>query len=60
MILKWYREVSRIVQVPEFRERQLAQGVEPVGTTPVVFADYIRTEIGKWGGAVKNAGIKLN
>ena len=60
VILKWYREVSRIVQVPEFRERQLAQGVEPVGTTPVVFADYIRTEIGKWGGAVKNAGIKLN
>lgn len=58
--LKWYREVSRIVQVPEFRERQLAQGVEPVGTTPELFAQYIRSEIGKWAGVAKNAGIKLD
>ncbi len=60
VIQKWYREVSLIVRDPEFRERQLAQGAEPVGTTPERFAEYIRTEIGKWARVVKNAGIKLD
>ena len=58
--LKWYREISRIVQVPEFRERQFAQAVEPVGSTPEYFAEHIRSEIAKWAGVAKNAGIKLD
>lgn len=60
VVQKWHREVSRIVQLPEIRERQISQGLEPEGSTPEYFAEFIKTEIAKWGKVVKQAGIKLD
>lgn len=60
VVQKWSRDVSRIMQLPEIRERQISQGLEPVGSTPEYFAEFIKTEITKWGGVVRQAGIKLD
>lgn len=60
IVQKWHQEITRILQLPEVRERQISQGVEPVGSTPEYFADFIKTEISKWGKVVKQAGIKLD
>jgi tripartite-type tricarboxylate transporter receptor subunit TctC len=60
VVQKWNQQVSRILQAPEFRERQISQGLEPVGSTPEYFAELIKTEISKWGKVVKQAGIKLD
>ena len=60
VVQKWHREVSRIMQLPEIRERQISQGLEPVGSTPEFFAEFIKTEIAKWGKVVKQAGIRLD
>jgi len=60
IIQKWHQEITRIFQTPEFRERQISQGLEPVGSTPEYFAEFIKTEISKWGKVVKQAGIKLD
>ena len=60
VVQKWNREIARILQLPEVRERQISQGNEPVGSTAEYFADFIKTEISKWGEVVKQAGIKLD
>jgi len=44
--------------VAETRERLLAQGFEPVGSTPAEFGAYIKAEIAKWAKVIKAAGIK--
>ena len=60
VVNKWQREIARIMQLPEIREQQLNQGVEPVGSTSEYFGEYIKTEISKWGKVVKQTGIKLD
>ena len=45
---------------PEFRERLLSQGIEPIGNSPEEFAQLIRSELPKWGRIVKIAGAKLD
>jgi tripartite-type tricarboxylate transporter receptor subunit TctC len=41
------------------REKLLAQGDEPVGSTPARFAEFINLEHRKWGKVVRDANIKL-
>jgi len=60
VLQKWYGEISRILQLPEIRERQISQGLEPVGSTPEQFAEFIKAEIAKWANVAKQAGIKLD
>jgi hypothetical protein len=35
-------------------------GVEPVISTPPVFADFLRDEVAKWTRVIKDAGIAQN
>jgi tripartite-type tricarboxylate transporter receptor subunit TctC len=52
------REVVKIMQAPDIRERFLADGFEPAGMGPDDFAKYLRGEIRKWEKIIKTAGIK--
>ncbi len=52
------REVVRIMQAPDIRDRFMADGFEPAGLGPDGFAQYLRHEIVKWEKVVKAAGIK--
>ena len=45
---------------PEFRERLLSQGIDPIGNSPEEFSRLIRSELPKWGRIVKIAGAKLD
>lgn len=51
-------ETTRILALPDVRERMLAAGVEPVGGTPEQFAAFIGSEMVKWGKVAKAAGIE--
>ena len=44
---------------PEVNQSLVSQGAEPGGSSPAEFAAYFRSEIRKWGGVIKSAGIKL-
>jgi len=44
---------------PELRERFVALGADPLGTTPQVFAQFIQNELSKWGKAVKDSGARV-
>ena len=52
------REVVKIMQAPDIRERFMADGFDPVGLGPDAFAKYLREEIVKWEKIVRAAGIK--
>jgi tripartite-type tricarboxylate transporter receptor subunit TctC len=51
-------EVVRIVLAPEFKERLVQLGADPVGSTPEQWGEFIKTEIDKWGKIAKLAGVK--
>src|SRR4051812_45320308 len=57
-VTKLNAEVLKILAMPDVRERFLAQGVEPLGSTPDEFATHIRAQMDKWAKVVKDAGVK--
>jgi tripartite-type tricarboxylate transporter receptor subunit TctC len=58
VVMKLNAEVLRILAMPDVRERFLAQGVEPLGSTPEEFRDHIRAQMAKWGKVVRDAGVQ--
>jgi tripartite-type tricarboxylate transporter receptor subunit TctC len=53
-------EISRIVQLPEVRERLSSEGAEPVGSTPAQFAAHIKAELARWAKVVKQAKLTMD
>jgi len=58
IVMRLHGEIVRTLQAGDVRERLLADGAEPVGSTPEEFAAYIRSETAKWARVVKDAGIQ--
>jgi tripartite-type tricarboxylate transporter receptor subunit TctC len=52
--------VNRAIQSPDLRERLAAQAFDPVGGPPQQFAEYVKTEITKWGKVVRETGAKAD
>jgi tripartite-type tricarboxylate transporter receptor subunit TctC len=53
-------EIVRIVKLPEMRERFLALGAEPVGSTAQEFGAFFRNEVEKWAKVVKTSGAQVD
>lgn len=53
-------EFVRILNQPEVRERILADGSEPVGSTPEDFRRFLVADLAKWAKVVKESGAKLD
>jgi tripartite-type tricarboxylate transporter receptor subunit TctC len=53
-----YREIARIMQDPDVKQKMLAIGFEPVVTTPEDFAARIKAEIPRWGKIIHEANLK--
>ncbi|HUR59455.1 MAG TPA: tripartite tricarboxylate transporter substrate binding protein [Opitutaceae bacterium] len=58
IVTRMHGAVVRALQDGGVRERFLADGVEPIGSTPEEFAALIRAELTKWENVIKSAGIK--
>lgn len=54
------REVVKVLQSAEVKERMSAQGLETVGGTPQQYAVHLKEELAKYGRIAKAAGIKLD
>lgn len=50
--------VVKIVQSPELKERMVAEGSEPVGSTPDAFRSFLQNEIVKWRKVIQFANVK--
>jgi len=60
IVAKLYGEVARTVAQPATKQRLLALGLDPAGTSPDEFTAYLKTETAKWGKLVREAGIRAN
>ncbi len=53
-------DIGAAVRGPELQARMATLGMEPVGSTSQAYAALIRSDIQKWQGVVRRAGIKLD
>ena len=58
IIDKLYREIARIVALPEVKQRLAALGYTPVANTPEEFTAQIKTDVARWAKVIRDAGIK--
>ncbi|MFO1413371.1 MAG: tripartite tricarboxylate transporter substrate binding protein [Burkholderiales bacterium] len=54
------QEIAKIAKSPEMREKLLAMGAEPVGSTPEEFKLVIDRDIAKWKPLAQKVGIKVD
>ncbi|MBV9628461.1 MAG: tripartite tricarboxylate transporter substrate binding protein [Xanthobacteraceae bacterium] len=52
-----YREVIKIVQEDDVKQKLATLGFEPVGNTPEEFATQIKAEIAKWRKVIRDSNI---
>lgn len=60
IVARLHDEITRIMNLPEVKERLATQGAEVITSTPQEFATFIRSETAKWAKVVKFAGAKID
>ncbi len=58
LVQKIATDVQRATNLPEIRDRILADASEPVGNRPEEYAAFINAEVIKWRGVIKQANMK--
>jgi tripartite-type tricarboxylate transporter receptor subunit TctC len=59
IISRLNREIVRVLNRPDVKERYLAAGYETVGNTPEQFAAIIKADAANMAKVIKDAGIRL-
>jgi tripartite-type tricarboxylate transporter receptor subunit TctC len=54
-----HREIVKILQTPEMKDRLARDGAVPVGSSPAELAAITRAEVEKWAKVVRSARIKV-
>jgi len=57
MVERLAAAANKAMTSPDIRDRLLADGAEPVGSTPAAFRKHLDAEIAKWRKVVRSAGI---
>ncbi len=52
------KEINEILQQPEVKQRMLSMGLEITAGDQKEFQRFIQSEMQKWAGVIKDAGIK--
>jgi tripartite-type tricarboxylate transporter receptor subunit TctC len=60
VIDRLYREVAKIVQMPDVKQRFDAEGATPSGSSPAEFTTFFKAEAEKWADVAKKSGTKLD
>ena len=60
IVARLHDELIRILNQPEVRERIVADGSEPAGTTPEEFRAFLVADVAKWAKLVQESGAKLD
>ncbi|MCE9639054.1 MAG: tripartite tricarboxylate transporter substrate binding protein [Betaproteobacteria bacterium] len=58
LVEKLAGEISKVLALPDVKERLATQFAEPVGSTPAAFGKLVTAEIATWTAVAKAGGIK--
>ena len=58
IISRLNREFTKLVTMPDIRERMLGVGVEPAPSTPAEFSAFLKKETERFSKVLKDAGVK--
>jgi tripartite-type tricarboxylate transporter receptor subunit TctC len=53
------RESTAVLGEAAFRDKMLAQGIEPAGSTPQQLRAQVENEVDKWAAVIRDAGIRM-
>ena len=54
-----HKDIAVILQMPDVKQRLIATGADPVGSTPEQFRSFLKSETSKWAKVIKDAGLAL-
>ena len=60
LVQRLQQAIAKILHSPDFKEHLVSLGAEPVGSSPLKFATYIKSEISKYAQIVKTTGIQAD
>ena len=60
IVTRLHGELAKVLSQPEVRERIVADGSEPIGSTPGEFRQFMLADLAKWAKVVKQSGAKLD
>ncbi|HZC76184.1 MAG TPA: tripartite tricarboxylate transporter substrate-binding protein, partial [Ktedonobacterales bacterium] len=60
IVIRLHEEFVKVLSQPEVRERIVADGSEPIGSTPADFREFMLADLDKWAKLVKQSGAKLD
>ena len=60
IIARLHAETVKVLRMPDVRERIIAIGYEPTGTTPAELAEFLRTESAILAKVIKDANIRVD
>ena len=55
----WNREIERVLNMPDFKERMINDAMEPGGGPPSRFLAVLQRDVAKWRRVVKAGNIKV-
>ena len=58
IVERFEKEILRALTDEEVKQKLLAQGLEPHGTSATEFGKFIDDETAKWGALIREAGLK--
>jgi len=58
IVARMYKELARVVQVPEVKQKLIEQSADPVGSTPEELQRIVKAELKRWAEVIAKAGIK--
>ena len=60
IVARLNREIVRIMNAPDTKERLAVVAADPMTSSPEQFAAYIKQEIAKWSKVVRTAGLRAD
>jgi tripartite-type tricarboxylate transporter receptor subunit TctC len=58
IINRIHAEVVKVLKTPDIRDRLVAAGSDPVGSTPEEFSAHVKAELARWGKVIRDNNIR--
>ena len=60
VIARLHGDILKVLRMPDVNEKLVAQGTDPVGSSPDEFGVFMKTEAVKWARVIKEANIRAD